>query len=118
MVGANKHKRARAHIVRFLESEGQANTVEIQEYLNSVMKKHQPTMMRLANILARYPEFNKVGIEKIMTVVAPLGTVGYGNVTRPITIWELNPGAEPWKPLRCKCGHFMSPGQEVCRSCA
>ena len=105
-----KHKRTRAHIIRYLQEVQQANIVQIQDHLNHIMKKHQPSIYRLGNILARGPEFNKVGMETVQAgphgipVPEEMGCLP----TRKVTVWELNPGAEPWKPERRADGTFGS----------
>ena len=104
-----KHKRASAHIVRYLEQEGQANIIQIKSHLDTIMKKHQPSIQRLGNILARGPEFNKVGMETVRA--GPVGSIP-PNIrvqTRKVTVWELTTGAEPWMPLRSADGRYRSP---------
>ena len=104
-----KHKRVRAHIIRYLEEVGSANIIDIEDHLNSIMKKHQPSIYRLMNILARGPEFEKVGMERVAAgprnIPIPEGTY---LPTREVTVWELRPGAEAWMPSRRADGTFGS----------
>ena len=86
-----KHKRVRAHIIRYLEEVGSANIIEIEDHLNSIMKKHQPSIYRLMNILARGPEFEKVGKERVAAgprnIPVPEGMDCLPS--REVTVWEL-----------------------------
>ena len=64
LITAGRTKRMRNNVVRFLESEGEATSKDICDYINNVMHSGT-TMNQLGNILAKDPRFALVSLKTI-----------------------------------------------------
>lgn len=71
--------RLRSEIAEYLSTEGQANTNEILEHVNSRFR-WGATMNQIGNVLARDRRFAKAGFQD--------GT-GLGGIRQRVCIWEL-----------------------------
>jgi len=64
---------------------GTAPFSKIKEHVNSKLR-NGVTSSRLANILSKYPDFEKVGM-----TIYPGEVGGYSDQRYPISIWALSP---------------------------